>query len=95
MSSSSVAAGASIAAAGLALLAAACGGSSGSHAAQLGSTVPVRIRVGSTDVYLSAGTDQSIYTWFADDAFYVMSVRSDYPFPRTLLRKLVEAKILS
>ena len=63
--------------------------------AQLGSTIPVRIRVGHTDVWLSAGTDQSIYTWFAEDAFYVMSVRSDYPFPRTLLRKLVEAKILS
>ena len=63
--------------------------------AQLGSTIPVRIRVGQTDVWLSAGTDQSIYTWFGADSFYVMSVRSDYPFPRTLLRKLLDTKLLT
>jgi hypothetical protein len=62
--------------------------------AQLGSTIPVRVRVGHTDVWLSAGTDQSIYTWFSGEAFYVLSVRSDYPFPRTLLRKLVTENLL-
>lgn len=63
--------------------------------AQLGATIPVRIRVGDTDVWLSQGTDQSIYTWFSGNAFYVLSVRSDYPFPRTLLRKLVEEDLLA
>lgn len=62
--------------------------------AQLGATIPVRIRVGETDVWLSQGTDQSIYTWFSKNAFFVLSVRSDYPFPRTLLRKLVEQEVV-
>ena len=62
--------------------------------AQLGSTIPVRLRVGKTNVWLSQGTDQSIYTWFSGSAFFVLSVRSDYPFPRTLLRKLVGHEVL-
>jgi hypothetical protein len=59
--------------------------------AQLGSTVPVRLRVGTSDVWLSSGTDQAVYTWFSGDSFYVLSVRSDYPFQRTLLRDLMAA----
>lgn len=62
--------------------------------AQLGSTIPVRLREGKTDVWLSQGTDQSIYTWFTGSAFFVLSVRSDYQFPRTLLRKLVGHEVL-
>jgi len=58
---------------------------------QLGATVPVRLRVGSTDVWLSAGSDQAIYSWFASDGFYVLSVRSDYGFQRSLLRELMKA----
>ncbi len=63
--------------------------------AQLGSTIPVRIRVGDTNVWLSQGTDQSIYTWFSGSAFFVLSVRTDYPFPRTLLRKLVGHEMIA
>lgn len=60
---------------------------------QLGSTVPIRLRVGTSDVWLSAGSDQAVYSWFAGDAFYVLSVRSDYPFQRTLLRRLMQAQV--
>lgn len=62
--------------------------------AQLGATVPTQLRVGKTIVYLTTGSEQSIFSWFDSDGFYVMSVRSDYAFPRTLLRRLVETKLL-
>jgi hypothetical protein len=62
---------------------------------QLGSTVPIRLRVGQSDVWLSSGSDQSVFSWFSGNAFYVLSVRSDYPFQRTLLRKLMDASVLS
>lgn len=62
--------------------------------AQLGSTVPVQLRIGDRDVYLTSGTEQNIFSWFDPEGFYVYSVRSDYAFPRTLLRKLLEADIL-
>ena len=62
--------------------------------AQLGSTVPLRLRVGDDDVWLTSGTEQSIFSWFDDEGFYVLSVRSDYAFPRSLLRKLLEIDVL-
>jgi hypothetical protein len=64
--------------------------------AQLGSTVPTQLRLGRTIVYLTTGSEQSIFTWFDREGrgFYVMSVRSDYSFPRSLLRKLVEAELV-
>ena len=61
---------------------------------QLGSTVPIRLRVGNSDVWLSSGSDQSVFSWFSGNAFYVLSVRSDYPFQRTLLRELMDAEVL-
>jgi hypothetical protein len=62
--------------------------------AQLGSTVPVQLRVGADDVWLTSGTEQNIFTWFEPKGFYVLSIRSDYAFPRTLLRKLLETQLL-
>jgi hypothetical protein len=62
--------------------------------AQLGSTVPIQLRVGDRDVWLTSGTEQNIFTWFDNQGFYVLSVRSDYAFPRTLLRRLLEADLL-
>jgi hypothetical protein len=62
--------------------------------AQLGSTVPVQMRVGDNDVWLTSGTEQNIFTWFDSKGFYVLSIRSDYSFPRTLLRKLLETSPL-
>lgn len=62
--------------------------------AQLGSTVPLQLRVGEDDVWLTSGTEQNIFTWFDEKGFYVLSVRSDYAFPRSLLRKLLETELL-
>lgn len=60
---------------------------------QLGATVPVKLRVGENTVYLSTGSDTNIFSWFDDVGFYVLSIRSDYAFPRTLLRKLLEMEL--
>jgi hypothetical protein len=62
--------------------------------AGLGSTVPEELRLGKERVYLTSGNEQNIFAWFDDEGFYVLSVRNDYPFPRTLLRRLVTADIL-
>jgi hypothetical protein len=62
---------------------------------QLGQSVPIELRVGTEKVFLAAGGEQNIYTWFDDLGFYALSVRSDYPFPRTLVRKLLDLEILA
>lgn len=61
---------------------------------QLGASVPIELRVGDDRVFLAAGGEQSVYTWFDDEGFYALSVRSDYPFPRTMVRRLVGIDIL-
>lgn len=60
---------------------------------QLGSTVPVKLRIDERTVYLSTGSDTNIFSWFDDVGFYVLSIRSDYAFPRTLLRKLLDMEL--
>ena len=59
-----------------------------------GGSVPLQLRVGRTKVYLASGQDQNSFTWFDDKAFYVLSVRSDFPFQRTLLRDLLNTAIV-
>ncbi len=60
----------------------------------LGGSVPIQLRMGQTSVYLATGADQNLFTWFDDKAFYVLSMRSDFPFQRTLLRDLVNTRIV-
>lgn len=60
----------------------------------LGATVPEEIRVGDETVFLTAGNEQNIFAWLEDDALLVLSIRNDYPFPRTLLRRLAEADLV-
>jgi hypothetical protein len=62
---------------------------------QLGSSVPLELRMGKKKVFVAAGGEQNIYTWFDDLGFYALSVRSDYPFPRTMVRKLLNLEILA
>jgi hypothetical protein len=61
--------------------------------ANLGSTVPQELRVGEAHVWLTTGNQQLIFVWFQRRSFMVLSIRGDYPFPRTLLRKLLDADI--
>jgi hypothetical protein len=62
---------------------------------QLGTSVPIELRVGEEKLFLAAGGEQNIYAWFDDHGFYALSVRSDYPFPRTMVRKLLGLEILA
>ena len=62
---------------------------------QLGSSVPVELRAGTHQVWLSTGSEQNIFTWFDSHDFYVLSIRSDYAFPRTLVRKLLDSNLES
>lgn len=62
---------------------------------QLGSSVPIPLRVGERTVYLSTGSDQNIFSWFDEKGFYVLSVRSDYAFPRTMMRRLLNMELLA
>jgi hypothetical protein len=67
----------------------------GSIIGQMGSSTPVEIRAGTHHVWLSTGSEQNIFTWFDDHDFYVLSIRSDYPFPRTLVRTLLDRQLTS
>ena len=62
---------------------------------QLGSSVPIPLRVGDRTVHLATGSDQNIFSWFDDKGFYVLSIRSDYPFPRTMMRRLLKMELLT
>lgn len=59
---------------------------------RLGTIRPETLLVGDTIVYATAGTDQSIYAWFEGRGFFVLTTHREYEFPRTLLRRIIEAK---
>lgn len=59
--------------------------------AQIGSSPRIRL-VSGHRVYASASNDQLVFVWFRGAHFVVFSVAADYPTPRVLLRKLLEAK---
>ena len=61
--------------------------------AQTGVSIPEEIRVGDHPVYMSTGQLQYTFLWFADDHMYVLNVRKDYPFSRSMLRKLLEGSL--
>jgi hypothetical protein len=56
----------------------------------LGGQRPFEITIGDKTVNATTGTGQSIFSWFGGRGMFVLSVQQDYPFPRTLLRRLVE-----
>lgn len=55
----------------------------------LGSRRPLPVRVGDDTVYVTTGTEQSIFAWFDGRGFFVLTTHRDYEFPRTLLRRLL------
>lgn len=61
--------------------------------AQTGVSIPEEIRVGDHPVYMSAGSLQYSFLWFAEDYMYVLTVRRDYQFSRTMLRRLLEGSL--
>lgn len=62
----------------------------GSIIGVLGGQRPYELTVEDTEVTATTGTSQSIFAWFGGRGMFVLSVQQDYPFPRTLLRRLVE-----
>lgn len=56
----------------------------------MGSSTPIEIQVGKVTVYNTAGNKQSLFVWFEERGFFVLSIHEDYEFPRTLLRRVVE-----
>ena len=62
----------------------------GSIIGVLGGRRPVELNVGGTTINATAGTAQNIFAWFSGRGMFVLSVQQDYPFPRTLLRRLID-----
>ena len=62
----------------------------GSIISRIGGTAPRELRVGNRDIFLTTGRNQVVFIWFDQNGFFVLTVRRDYPFPRTLLRKILD-----
>jgi hypothetical protein len=57
---------------------------------EIGQSVPEEFRLGEERVHVTTGNRQTIAVWFRGDHMMILSVRSDYERPRTLLRELLE-----
>jgi hypothetical protein len=62
----------------------------GSIISRIGGANPRRVRVADENVYLTSGRNQVVFLWFRKHGFFVLTVRRDYPFPRTILRRLLD-----
>ncbi|MGH9198408.1 MAG: hypothetical protein ACRD1T_22075 [Acidimicrobiia bacterium] len=51
---------------------------------------PEELRMGSKEVSQVTGNQQITYIWFEGRGLYVLTVHREFPFGRTLLRKLIE-----
>ena len=65
----------------------------GSIVSRIGGANPRQVRVGDQQIYLTSGRNQVVFIWFKSREFFVLTVRRDYPFPRTLARKLIDLKL--
>jgi hypothetical protein len=62
----------------------------GSIVSRVGGTSPRVVRMGSQSVFLTSGRNQVVFLWFKKRGFFVLTVRREFPFPRTILRKLLD-----
>jgi len=53
---------------------------------QIGASEPTLTRLPEGSAYLSLSNDQRLGVWFRGATMYVLTVRSDYPYPRSLIR---------
>jgi hypothetical protein len=65
----------------------------GSIISTIGGSASQAYRVGDQTVYATTGSDQVIFTWFKGDGMFVLAIQKNFPFPRTLLRRLVSRDI--
>lgn len=56
---------------------------------RIGSRTPQPIRVGKATVNATTGNKQNLFVWFRGRGLFVLVTHQDYPFPRTLLRRIL------
>lgn len=61
----------------------------GAIVSRIGGTNPRRVRVGGQQIFVTTGRNQNVFIWFERKGFFVLTVRSDYTFPRTMLRRIL------
>jgi hypothetical protein len=65
----------------------------GSIISRIGGASPRQVRIDNERVFLTSGRNQVVFIWFKERGFFVLTVRRDYPFPRTLVRRLIDMKL--
>lgn len=60
---------------------------------QIGGVRPQTVRLDEETVYLTKGTKQQIAVWFRDRYLFVLAVRDDYAYPRSLIREALEIEV--
>jgi hypothetical protein len=63
----------------------------GSIVATIGGSASQPYRMSSQTVYATSTSDQVIFTWFQGRGMFVLAIQKSFPFPRTLLRRLVNS----
>jgi len=63
----------------------------GTIVSTIGGAAAQQYRMGNEDVYATTATDQVIFTWFKGKGMFVLAVQKSFPFPRTLLRRLIDS----
>lgn len=58
--------------------------------ARIGSTVPRLYILSGRRVFLTSGNKQTVAVWFRGRSMFVLSVRQDYPTPRSLVRQMLD-----
>jgi hypothetical protein len=63
----------------------------GSIVSTIGGAASQQYRVSTEDVYVTTASDQEIFVWFRGSGMFVLAVQKSFPFPRTLLRRLLDS----
>lgn len=58
----------------------------------IGGGDPKKVLVSDTAVYIRPGPDETRFAWFENRGFFLLTVHKSYPFPRTLVRRLLGVK---
>jgi hypothetical protein len=59
-------------------------------AGQVGATVPVEQRIAGTTVFVTQAKKLAVAVWFRGSQLYVLSIRTDYDTPKSLIRAVLE-----
>ena len=59
----------------------------------MGGGAPRKIKMGKEQLFLSSGNQRHIFTLFRGRGYVVLTVRRDYPTPRTLARSVLDLEL--